>query len=77
MSNKSRTVLIFILLSLNIYAQDNWMLKGYVKGMTAMQTIDDGKMAIENTLHNRLDFNWYINDAFTFTAGLRNRFRMV
>ncbi len=73
MSNKSRTVLIFILLSLNIYAQDNWMLKGYVKGMTAMQTIDDGKMAIENTLHNRLDFNWYINDAFTFTAGLRNR----
>ena len=49
------------------------MLKGYVKGMTAMQTIDDGGMAIENTLHNRFDLNWYINDSFTITAGLRNR----
>ena len=49
------------------------MLKGYVKGMTAMQTIDDGGMSIENTLHNRFDLNWYINDNLTFTAGLRNR----
>ena len=66
-------IIIFILFSTIIYSQDNWMLKGYVKGMTAMQTIDDGNMAIENTLHNRFDVNWYINDNFTFTAGLRNR----
>lgn len=65
--------IIFILFSITIYSQDNWMLKGYVKGMTAMQTIDNGGMAIENTLHNRFDLNWYINDSFTVTAGLRNR----
>jgi len=67
---------LFLILCLVIsvgYAQDNWMVKGYLKGMTAMQTIDDGGMAIENTLHNRFDINWYINDNFTFTAGLRNR----
>ncbi len=65
--------IFFILLSTSIYAQDNWMIKGYVKGMTAMQSVEDGNMAIENTLHNRFDMNWYINDNFTFTAGLRNR----
>ncbi len=73
MQNKFYIVLLFSLLSISIYAQDNWMLKGYVKGMTAMQTIDDGGMSIENTLHNRFDLNWYINDNFTLTAGLRNR----
>ena len=73
MQNKFYIVLLFSLLSISIYAQDNWMLRGYVKGMTAMQTIDDGGMSIENTLHNRFDLNWYINDNFTFTAGLRNR----
>ncbi|MDH3323533.1 MAG: hypothetical protein OEM04_11120 [Flavobacteriaceae bacterium] len=57
-----------------IHAQDNWMIKGYVKGMSAMQTVgDSGEMAIENTIHNRLDLHWYINDNLTFTAGLRNR----
>ncbi len=66
-------IIIFILFSVSIYSQDSWMLKGYIKGMTAMQTIDDGNMAIENTLHNRFDVNWYINDNFTFTTGLRNR----
>ena len=65
--------IILILFSTIIYSQDNWMLKGYVKGMTAMQTIENGDMAIENTLHNRFDFNWYINDNFTFTSGFRNR----
>lgn len=73
MPNKFYIILIFSLLSTIIYAQDNWMLKGYVKGMTAMQTIDDGGMSIENTLHNRFDLNWYINENFTFTAGIRNR----
>ncbi len=73
MLKRIHIIIFFILFSTIIYAQDNWMLKGYVKGMTAMQTIDDGGMAIENTLHNRFDLNWYINDSFTITAGLRNR----
>ena len=61
-------------MSLTASAQDSWMVKGYVKGLTAMQTIDDnGEMALENTIHNRFDVNWFISDKFTFTAGLRNR----
>lgn len=56
------------------FTQENWMLKGYVKGMTAMQTVgDNGELSLENTLHNRLDLDWYISDNFTFTVGLRNR----
>ncbi|MCK5677701.1 MAG: hypothetical protein KAH72_04430, partial [Flavobacteriaceae bacterium] len=66
-------IVILIFLSSKSFAQESWMLKGYVKGMTVMQTIEDGDMAIENTLHNRFDMNWYINDNLTFTAGLRNR----
>jgi len=66
-------ITIFIFFTINIYAQKPWMLKGYIKGMTAMQSNDGGNMAIENTLHNRFDFNWYIGDKFIFTAGFRNR----
>jgi len=73
MLNK-RIFIAFLFLSLTAYAQDNWMVKGYIKGLTAMQTIDDnGEMALENTVHNRFDINWFISDNFTFTAGLRNR----
>lgn len=55
-------------------AQENWMLKGYVKGMTSMQTVEDnGEMSLENTLHNRFDINWFVNDNITVTVGLRNR----
>ena len=73
MIKKTFLLLILCLFISASYAQDNWMIKGYVKGMTAMQSVEDGNMAIENTLHNRFDMNWYINDNFTFTAGLRNR----
>ncbi len=42
--------------------------------MTAWQTSnDDGEMTTENTIHNRFDLDWYINDNFTFNVGLRNR----
>ncbi|MGI9530056.1 hypothetical protein [Lutimonas sp.] len=55
-------------------AQEKLMMKGYVKGMTIMQTVgDDGEMALENVVHNRFDVNWFISDKFTFTGGLRNR----
>ncbi|MCK5782650.1 MAG: hypothetical protein KAH10_08665 [Flavobacteriales bacterium] len=66
-------LILFIVVANFSYAQNNWMLKGYVKGMSAMQSYGDGEMIIENTLHNRLDFNWYMNDNFTFTLGMRNR----
>ncbi len=64
---------IFILLSSITYGQENWMLKGYIKGLVSAQTVDDGEWLMEGTIHNRLDFNWYISDHFTFTTGLRNK----
>ena len=71
--NKLYLTLISIFLISNVFAQDSFMMKGYVKGMSAMQSYSEGDMIIENTLHNRFDVDWYINDNFTFTAGLRNR----
>lgn len=62
-----------ILFSSTIFAQDNYMLKGYVKGMTNMQSYSEGEMIIENTIYNRFDIDWYVNNNITFTAGLRNR----
>lgn len=54
--------------------QEQWMMRGYVKGLSAMQTLgDEGEIALENTLHNRFDVNWYMSDKFTFTVGMRNR----
>ena len=69
----SFAIWIFILLSSMTYGQDNWMVKGYLKGLASAQTVDDGQWLMEGTIHNRIDFNWYISDHFTLTAGLRNR----
>ena len=71
---KKLPFIILLFLSFLTKAQDTWMLPGSVKGMTIMQTIgDDGELALENVVHNRFDVNWFINEKFTFTAGLRNR----
>ncbi len=73
MLKSSFTIFIFILLSSMTYGQENWMLRGYIKGLVSAQTVDDGEWLMEGTVHNRLDFNWYISDHFTLTTGLRNR----
>lgn len=73
MFKSSFAIWIFILLSSITYGQENWMLKGYIKGLVSAQTVDDGEWLMEGTIHNRMDFNWYISDHFTFTAGLRNK----
>lgn len=64
---------ILLLFSSVNFAQENWMLKGYLKGLVSLQSVGEGDLLFEGTIHNRLDFNWYISDHFTFTAGLRNR----
>ena len=67
-------ILIFFGISILGQAQEQWMMKGYVKGLSAMQTLgEDGEVALENTLHNRFDVNWYLSDKFTVTVGMRNR----
>ncbi len=64
---------IIVFVTTFFYGQENWMLKGYLKGLGSAQTIDDGDWLLEGVVHNRMDLNWYISDKFTFTAGLRNR----
>ncbi len=74
MLKKTCLIVLLSLMGITSYAQDSWMMKGYIKGMTSMQTAgNDGLMTIENTIYNRFDVNWYISDHFTFTLGLRNR----
>ncbi len=74
MSRTALIVLLFLAHYLGGHAQEKWMVRGYVKGLSAMQTLgEDGVVAIENTLHNRFDINGYLSEKWTFTAGLRNR----
>ena len=71
---KKQIFVVLFFVSFLMEAQENWMVKGYVKGMTIMQTVgEDGEMALENVVHNRFDVNWFVNEKLTFTAGLRNR----
>ena len=77
MHNKTYLFLILSLtISFVVKAQEKWTLSGYVKGMTAMQTINNGNFSFENTIHNRFNYNWYINEKLTFSMGFRNRIIM-
>ena len=53
----------------------NWDLGGYVKYMTSVYLVHQpAVLSLQNNLvHNRLNFKWYISDAFTFKAELRTR----
>ncbi|MCP4440153.1 MAG: hypothetical protein GY810_14515 [Aureispira sp.] len=63
------------------YAPKKWALNGYVKQMSSLLFINDpmlsfiypNKMMQDNLLHNRINFSWYISDAFTFKTDLRTR----
>jgi len=68
---------IFLLLTfvfpIVITAQNNLILKGYVKGLSSLQFSNNTKSFAENIIHNRIDFDWYASQKLTITAGLRNR----
>lgn len=80
-------VIIFILIALfsnqSSLAQSklkNYQLKGYVKNLqnVTINTIDvfsiqDTSVITGNTLHNRFNFKWFINDDFRFAAEFRNQ----
>jgi len=57
-----------------VNAQENYSLSGYVKGLSSIQFSNTSKSFVENTIHNRFDFNWYATNKITITAGMRNRF---
>ena len=49
-------------------------LNGYAKYMNTIIFDEvDSPWLIDNLIHNRLNFKWYINDNFTFSADMRNR----
>jgi len=54
-----------------------WDLSGYVKYMTSLYFIHNSPplppliVLQDNLIHNRINFKWYISDAFTFKADLR------
>jgi len=50
-------------------------LNGYVKNLTTVFLPPGGDTSIfvDNLIHNRLDYSWYINSNFTFNASMRNR----
>lgn len=49
-------------------------LSGYVKYLNLVTFNElESPWIIENNIHNRLNFSWYINNNLTFTAQMRNR----
>ena len=53
----------------------NMELNGYIKYMnTAMFNSVDSVWLVDNLIHNRLNYKWYMNDKITFTLDMRNRF---
>ncbi len=63
----------FTSLFFNITAQD-FQISGYVKYLfssSKLYNLDEN--LIDHTLHSRVNFKWYINYKFNFSAALRNR----
>lgn len=83
MINMKKLLLIFIL-SIIIFATkaqekpsafSNMTLNGYIKYMNTTMFNDlDSVWLVDNLIHNRLNYRWYINDKFTLAIEMRNRF---
>ena len=58
----------------SIPEQKKWSLNGYLKYMQTLSFQEISKNWItDNLIHNRLIFNWDINNNFTFNTQIRNR----
>ena len=71
-------IFLVLLPAVLLQAQDdkpkNWLLSGYAKQLQTVFAIDGfDEYLIDNLLHNRLNFKYYPDDHWTFTAELRNR----
>lgn len=74
---------MFYISTLN--AQDEkWVFSGYLKNMQTGLVFNDAypdviqqklvdTLLLDQLIHNRINAKWYINDKWTFQAGLRNR----
>lgn len=74
---KIATTLLIILASLNANSQESsskMTLNGYIKYMnTAMFNRVDSVWLVDNLIHNRLNYRWFMNEKLTFALDMRNR----
>ena len=67
-----------ITLSAQETKERNWNVQGYTKSLQSLFNLNlsgVGNQTIsDNFIHNRLNFDWYPSDNWTFKAGLRTRF---
>ena len=76
-----KKISIYILLfffALNAKSQEsifsNMSLNGYVKYMNSSTISNvDSVWLVDNLIHNRLNYKWYMNDKFTLVLEARNR----
>ena len=73
-----KTILLLLLTTLTLTAQQkkpkNYTLKGYIKDLRTLYLIDGtDNLTLENRIHNRLNFKWYLNDNWTFAAEARTQ----
>jgi len=87
MGKKNRQLLflslVLFICSDNIQAQSKqkkYQIKGYVKNLQSITintlnllSLQDNSVITGNTLHNRFNFKWFINDDFRFATELRNQ----
>ncbi len=65
---------VFVIVKGQEEEEKNWELHGYVKNVQSIVSIKgNDSYLLDNLIHNRLNFKWYVNDNFTVHAGLRNR----
>ncbi|MBI9054790.1 MAG: hypothetical protein JEY96_13285 [Bacteroidales bacterium] len=72
-------IIIPLLIAYNANSQESIFskmeLNGYIKYMnTAMFNDADSVWLVDNLIHNRLNFKWYMNNKLTFTLDARTRF---
>ncbi len=75
-----QVLIILLLFSSQVTAQEeqqkNWTLDGYVKNLQALYFLETpffDTLLLDNLIHHRLNFKWYINEQFTLKADMRNR----
>ncbi len=73
-------IIVCILLSYSSFCQEEevkkWELTGYIKNLQTIYNLNffgQQDLTQDNLLHNRLNFQYFINDKWTFKSDLRNR----
>ncbi len=51
----------------------SWAVNGYVKDLRTFYLNNLDTISIDNLLHHRFNFKWFINEHFTFKTDVRNR----